>query len=837
MKKIIISILAIFSCVMTFAQKNPAFTKDQFCDDANKEWCYLKRSATVIGVPFQRKITLVTYDGSLSTGNAELSFFYGKDMKPVLARQKNWLDGWIPIVEYSWNDSTGINYQMEMFAFPLEGQPQTESVNFVKITVFNPSNVSNTAFITAATRGMLDDYRSDFGNCKKQFSANRVMSMEENNVAIDGEMVYTFPTEPWRKYAIDGEEYTKPFFMKDKGIDVQTPCGSVEYRTVLAPHASKSFIFKMSLIPTDQKSSLAMAMKSADYEEYKAKTIDFWKKEICSNATFSIPEKRINDGYKASLVHVMLATRTFDDDTKSQTDGVPYQAFFLTSAPQMELAYLGMGRNDMAKMIIERAVKQQEPDGLYFDRSLAHGGTIPAAHGHILYALGCYWFYTHDRAFLTKNFPSIEKAVDYIRTSIEKDSCGLLPPTYQYDNEMIDGHYASNNFWALTGLRFAIRMAKDLHHDSIAESWTSLEETYHANILKGIEAMVGKDGYVRTGLFSFKTGKATKRGFPEFRSDCDWENMLLVYPTEILPKDHPYVTGTLRHIRKGYGEGIMTYRHGLHLHQYITANMIEQYMARGESEQALTDFYHLALHCGSTYEGFENMVWPWQDREVASFCIPPHAWASAKLAVLTRNFLLCEMGGKGGMEKGRDLYLMSVLSEDWLKNGDSIVVKNAPTEMGVISAKLSSYEDGATIRYKADYSNAPDKIKFRIPYFKKLKSFESDDTHAYIEDGCIVLSPSFTRLDLKWEDKNDKFKDNYAKLLEGYRDCNVFVGLKGEDEWPEFKIGKQFLLKGEKDGRHDILNFDTVRKAFLYEMDRRHVSHEIPDFTKYPEVL
>ena len=43
-------------------------------DDPNKEWCYLKKSTTVIGMPFHPQVTEVTYDGSLYTGYAELCF-------------------------------------------------------------------------------------------------------------------------------------------------------------------------------------------------------------------------------------------------------------------------------------------------------------------------------------------------------------------------------------------------------------------------------------------------------------------------------------------------------------------------------------------------------------------------------------------------------------------------------------------------------------------------------------------------------------------------------------------------------------------------------------------
>src|SRR5215831_14350782 len=90
------------------AMVNPAL------DDPNGEWCYLTKSTTVIGVPSQPDVVQVTWDGSLYTGSAELCFFYGNSNPPqaVIARQKTFLEGWIPIVQYDWQTNR-IGYAVE----------------------------------------------------------------------------------------------------------------------------------------------------------------------------------------------------------------------------------------------------------------------------------------------------------------------------------------------------------------------------------------------------------------------------------------------------------------------------------------------------------------------------------------------------------------------------------------------------------------------------------------------------------------------------------------------------------------------------------------------------
>ena len=38
---------------------------DPSSDDPDREWCYLAKSTTVIGIPFQPDVTQVTFDGHL----------------------------------------------------------------------------------------------------------------------------------------------------------------------------------------------------------------------------------------------------------------------------------------------------------------------------------------------------------------------------------------------------------------------------------------------------------------------------------------------------------------------------------------------------------------------------------------------------------------------------------------------------------------------------------------------------------------------------------------------------------------------------------------------------
>ncbi|HZW71087.1 MAG TPA: hypothetical protein VFF57_09420 [Hanamia sp.] len=822
MKKLILRItlqaFTLFSFLSGNAQSD--FFDGNLKDDPNKEWSYLKKSTTVIGVPFQPDVTQVTYDGALFTRYAELCFSYGKNNLPLLARQKTFHKGWIPAVEYDWVDKN-IAYHIEMFATSINGRDASNTVNFVRLTAKNTGTEVAEYHFVASIRGKLNDNR--FGNLKGS-SAGSIYRMEENAAWRNDSLLFIFPGGG-EKITYRQTPYVEPFTGKDFSIKEDTKVFSVVYAEALQPGDSVALVFKMPRVPVSDLDKLFITdLQTADYDVNRNSTINYWENLLNRNTRYEIPEKKVAESQKASMVHLLLATRTMPNGQKKQTDGLSYPMFFLTSSPQMVLAYLHYGLNDYARMIVEDAIKQQENDGLYFDRSLSHGGTIPAAHGHVLYATAQYCLFTRDKPFAQSVFPSIKKAIDYIKNSIHNDQYGLMPPTYPYDNEMIKGHYTSNNLWALMGLRFAIRLANYIGEKDLVRDWSILEKKYNANIQKAIHASVTENGYVPTGLYDFLTGEKGRTGFNEYQTNCDWENMLLAFPTECLSPEDPIVSGTLKHIREGYAEGIMTYRHGQHLHQYITANMIEQYMVQGKSKQALIDFYHLLLHSGSTHEGFENLVKPWNDRLVDPGCPPPHAWAAAKTSSLIREFLIYENGGECGMQKGkRDLYLFSMLSPTWTKSGEQISFYNAPTEMGTASAKISFQDQQAEVTIYAKFNKQPGHICLRIPYFKKLISVKTDARKYSIENGCIVFSPDVRKATLHWEEIPKQHQAITEELLTAYRSTNLFAGVD-TDGVQIIKKQVPFLLPSEETNKIDLLSFELVKKIFSYEYLRRQLT-------------
>ena len=73
---LMMSLVVLMSAGVSFAAKSAI---DYVKDDMSKEWCYLGKSTTVIGVPFTPMPVQVTYDGAVFNGANEICFFYGKE--------------------------------------------------------------------------------------------------------------------------------------------------------------------------------------------------------------------------------------------------------------------------------------------------------------------------------------------------------------------------------------------------------------------------------------------------------------------------------------------------------------------------------------------------------------------------------------------------------------------------------------------------------------------------------------------------------------------------------------------------------------------------------------
>ena len=781
-------------------------------DDPTQEWCYLAKTVTQVGLPCMPDCVQITWDGTVFTKKNELCFFYGKDSKPVLQRQKTFLDGWIPVVQYGWNDGV-IRYQTEIFNFNLDGRDVDNTVTFVRVSATNAGSEPTTGSFTAAIRGSGGDYRYDGS---PDNNPQTVYTIKDSALFENGKLIYTFSSCSAVE-AVVGVPYEKPFKAVDYLISARVEIGLARYNLALKPGETKVMEFKMPRVPVADAAYNAEVAK-ADVATYYRKTVDYWKNLMGDKWVIDVPEKRIQNALKGATVHAILGTR-YKNGELLQSDGLPYSTFYLSNCYDYEFIYDSLGLTDLVrKTLCSQLPSRQSEEGMFADPPKRK---IMQSHGQVLMMVLSHILITQDKAFGAEEYPLIKKGVDFIAQEHRTDAYGLMRPSVTYDNEMIYGRYTSHNLWSLAALRRAICVARLLGKTEDEKSWLALLESYRKAVLKAIDASANKDGYVPTGLYEFTAGKPGNPGYVGHGYDQDWENCLLSYPTEVLDPADPKVLGTNRRLRATkYAEGIMTYRNGMHLHQYVTCNPAMQDLVGGRSRDALMDIYHILLHEGSTFEGFENQVEPWTDRIVHGFP-PPHAWGASKIAGLVRNMFVMEYGGDLGLEpEKRDLYLFSVVSPAWVKPGQTISVRNALTEFGTISTSMRFGDSGAEVKFEKQFRAQPGHLVVRIPYFVKDVSYTTDAKSSERTGNAVCLSPDATTLTFFWKLDPDADKNAYQDILMAYRrEQGFWPGQRGE--MPATRP-EGFMTDEEEAHPDEPLSFKLVTEAYSHEYARRY---------------
>ncbi len=831
---LVIIFLTIYSCTIKVSPENKksstavdGATADLMVDldkinDPTKEWCYTPKTTTSIGMPFMPRPVQVTFDGALYTTDAEVCFFYGDSLKPLMARQKTFLEGWIPVVHYEWKEN-GIRYQVEMFGADMSEVNPKNTLLFVRLTAKNESATPKEAVLASATRFSGGDHR--LGKPLQPCLPETRFEMLDRLLIRNSKLIYTYPAGS-DLYAIYNVPYERPFLAADHDISDYTATGISRSAKRLEPGETMQVDFKMPNYPVDSSVEDEITfIARAGYEEYRQKTIDYWRDKIEMGSVFSIPERRVNDTYKAGLVHLMLSTRQNPDGTRRQGSGLPYDWLFFNDYVDMRRIYDLAGHPQYVDINVQWLLGYQDSAGMFLDPVLTHGQHIMASHGQALVSLANHFTISRDLEYARKVYPTIKRAVAWMHRMHLENPYGLMPPSVPFDAEMIKGHYTSHNLWCLLGLRDAIRVARGLDEKADALKWTAFHESYKNAVNKGIaysaDSISGRGGYVPTGLYKFITGPAARQGFREHQTNQDWENNLLIYPTEVLEADNYRIEATLDTIRrKKYREGIMTYRNGMHLHQYATVNQAHQYMAINDQERALIDLYHILLHNGSTHEGFENMIEPWEDMD--PWPIPaPHAWAAAKTSLLIRNMLIREYGGEAGLnENERSLYLFSVISPEWALSGKPVIIKNAITEMGKVSAEMKFSKNGTTITIDPSFHTPPATIAVAIPWYVKLKDFTSNATSSEERNRYLVFSPDVSEIKINWQINRKAFRNTIQNLLISYREENS-LNWRNLTDAEIIPGGEGFLFTDEVKLPAGHLSFDLVKRAFIIEYKRR----------------
>src|SRR5437762_3064753 len=477
---LVLSTWLLFSCSVSAQMVDPTIDRD------NEPFSYFSRPTDVIGVMDARSGTLVSPEVYLSTGFAELMFFTGNPPVPAWQRIKTLYHGYLPILQYSFRDDT-VEYQVTVFAATLDGNPESNLMNFLRVRAVNhgdqpvvahfaaglrytsesnlASGVGDNRFARPATPQKIGQY-SQLG---VQWNPDWEYGFKDDAVLRDGKVTYLFPNSPAPVKSLTlKDSHNGPPNNQPRKLYIQptTPAGVVRYDLSLTPHGEQTLEFRMPYQPLEQDSPEIAKLRSANFDDYLNRTVQFWDSLLARGIEISVPEQKVNNTFRTNLIYDLIARDKVGNNYVQTVNKFHYHAFWLRDSSYILRMYDLSGYHDFARQVLDFFPGWQQPDGNF----VSQGGQFDGW-GQVMWAYGQHYRITKDLDFARAVYPAMQKAVLWLQQARRNDALHLMPNTSPGDNEDITGHVTGHNFWALIGLKNVIAIANALGHKQDAQTY------------------------------------------------------------------------------------------------------------------------------------------------------------------------------------------------------------------------------------------------------------------------------------------------------------------------------------------------------------------------------
>jgi hypothetical protein len=738
--------------------QTPAPMVNPNIDQQPGPFSYYSHSVDEIGVMDAALATEVTPEGSLYTGYGELVFLTGSGMSRIAPRIRTLEQGYIPVVHMQ-HTQEGIEYGFTFFTAKLDNGTL---VNFARVVEKNVKDRPTRAVLTAATRYQNDtangsgtgehrfrrpveaEHPSDYRQPGVEFNPDWVYSFSDHAFLRSGKVFYLFPDAPDERMLTEKQFYNNQVNNSPRALHLfpTSLVGLVSYNSILAPGAVRTITFLMPLVPVSEGAETEKILKTS-YDAELAATIHYWERIVGSGMEISVPETKVNDTFRASLVYDLLARNHIGDDYIQSVNQLHYHAFWLRDASDIVNMYDLTGYSQIASQDLEFFPRFQPPDGLF----LSQPGQYDAQ-GQVLWVYGQHYLMTHDLAFARRVFPSVERAVAWLDKARAADPLHLIPASDVKDNEYVEGHITGYNLLALGGLKNAAMLADAVGEPAKAAAYRADYDAYRKDFVKALSRCTAIDGgYIPPSLDGECKGQ-------------DWGNLMGTYPEHVFAPDDPLIGATLKKVQRKYQEGLTTYGDGRFLHDYLIMKNTLTEIARGEQQQPVKDLYALLVHTSSTQEGFEFAIRPWGNRDFADN-LTPHGWFAAEFRITLRDMMVREDEGQ--------LHLLTVMSPEWMGAGKTIHVERAPTEFGEVSFTLTQPDDhSAKLELQTQWTKQPKAVLVHLPWFATVSEVTIDGKPSKPAGGLVSIPADAHEVLLKWSRKSGAPDWSYEQAVHEY---------------------------------------------------------------------
>ncbi|HNS31568.1 MAG TPA: hypothetical protein PKN36_01155 [bacterium] len=491
----------------------------------------------------------------------------------------------------------------------------------------------------------------------------------------------------------------------------QQPMPQQEMAVLLEP--GEKAVFEMFIPHSPLSIKRLRNLDKMDFDRHLEGARSYWKEKVESAASFSIPEKKIDEAVKAGLLHLDITTLGKEpDDTVAPHAGM-YSPIGTESAPIMQY-FDSVGWHNLAKRSVQFFFERQREDGF-----MQNCGRYESETGPVLWTAGEHYRHTGDKKWLKESLPNMKKAVEYLLKWREKNK--TQDAAIKGFRGMLDGKVADpddfyHSFFLNAGTYLGLKRIAEITKEVDPEYSSTLKtevKKYLKDIRNGFYHAMANAPVVPVGDGSwapFTPPWVEQNGNITFYADGgNWFSHAAFACRGVL-------TGPLWLI---IGEVLSPEEIGSHFllkHNQFPVTLDNA--ALSQPYYSRHDFAHLKRgEVKAFLKCYYNQLTALMDRETYTFW--EHYCGSGQHKTHEEAWFLMQTRWMLYMEDGDTLNLFTAIPRKWLENGKKIEVKNASSYFGPISFyACSDIDNSGSIIAGLELQSGikPRIVRIRIPH-------------------------------------------------------------------------------------------------------------------------
>lgn len=609
------------------------------------------------------------YPFPASENKATLHFLFGKKAPKTRYGQgnapdsKRLVDGYLPMVVVPFTFQ-GVDYRQTIFAWSQDMDPDGRLWAYVGLEMKNP---------TAAA-----------------------VCVELAHQAVCGRRQRCVPLGSWEYELAPGEQRRLCLRIPRDGIlpDNEITKNSPEFRK-RATDAQLPFAGGFKGVET---------VEPAQFDRRFEEAAQAWRKRLGRGVTIRVPEPRINDAYRAWLAYVFTNVDKEGDCYFPHDGSGFYELVWGIAAIQSCRALDLYGYPDEAGKYLDSICTLVRPDGeLKTNFGLSDSGTL-------LMALEDHYGLTQDKEWLARAAGTIVRVCDWVIARRVKEKQGQVPGSstwglikYQPSGDYPEPDYSFLSDTAVcVGLEAAARSLRVAGREADAKRISAEAADYRRDIEAAMKrAVFEHEGARLLPILPASRGWLLKARYGSTGYYSLFASLLLDNEFLVVEDPHAALLVDALEQRGGLCAGQCTF-FNLIDHGFTYGYWLHM-LKRGEPKKAILGLYGAMAYGMSrtTYSGVECT----DIHTGGNAPTLPHLRSGTQQLRLLRMMLVREQGDR--------LLLAQAVPQHWLKQGQRVEVRDAPTMFGPVSYTIESAADQGrmTVQLVPPRRNPPSQIQ------------------------------------------------------------------------------------------------------------------------------